>query len=326
MDKISVIVPVYNAGKYLSRCVDSILSQTYCNFELILIDDGSTDASFEMCNKIRENDSRVRLFHKENGGHASARNKGIDLSFESDAEWITFIDSDDWINANYLEYLLQAARETGTNISMCSYERVGIDDRPQHFDYCVFEVEPETLWCEKRTNSTLPCGKLYHKSIFNDIRWPQKCHDDEHMTYKLLFANPKIAFVDAPLYRYYYNTNSVMASGWSLKHIDSVDAICERREYFKRNGYKRAYDFDCKLYIEELYNTLQELEKISDRPNNTYLSFQKAFRREMQTNAQKYGFTWRKYKYMYIYAFPVLRLPAIVEHKVSKFLRRNECE
>lgn len=326
MATISVIVPVYNAEGYLNRCVESILRQTYADFELILVDDGSADSSYEMCKQFQEKDCRVRVFHKENGGHASARNKGIDLAFESDSQWITFIDSDDWVDLRYLEYLHKAVEEANTNISMCAYERVSLADEAVCGAYRARVYDAETIWCEKRINATLPCGKLFRKSLFNTLRWPQKCHDDEHMTYLLLFSNPKVAFVDAALYRYYYNTNSVMSSGWSIKHIDSVYAIRERRDYFFKNGYQKAYELDCRLYLEELYNTLLELEKAEECPADVYRDFRKSFKKELCKNAKGLGYSWNKYKYMYVYAYPALKWFAILESKITKLTRRSEYE
>lgn len=102
--KISVIVPVYNAEKYLHRCIDSILAQTFTDFELLLINDGSKDSSGAICDEYTQKDSRVRVFHKENGGVSSARNVGLD---EAKGEWVTFIDSDDWVNEYFLEKFLK---------------------------------------------------------------------------------------------------------------------------------------------------------------------------------------------------------------------------
>lgn len=103
--KISVIVPVYNVEKYLRRCIDSILAQTFTGFELLLIDDGSKDKSGEICDEYAKKDSRVRVFHKENGGVSSARNLGLDNAL---GEWITFVDSDDYVNTNWLSFYVQA--------------------------------------------------------------------------------------------------------------------------------------------------------------------------------------------------------------------------
>ena len=105
---ISVIVPVYNAEKYLHRCINSILAQTFVDIELLLIDDGSTDSSSVICDKYAKKDQRVRVFHKENGGVSSARNLGLD---NAQGEWIAFVDGDDWVKETYLSNLLSHVRE-----------------------------------------------------------------------------------------------------------------------------------------------------------------------------------------------------------------------
>lgn len=116
--KVSVIVPVYNVEKYLRRCVDSILSQTFTDFELLLVDDGSKDKSAVICDGYAAEDHRVRVFHKENGGVSSARNLGIE---EARGEWISFVDADDWINSDYFENLLKAVKNSDMVISGFQY-------------------------------------------------------------------------------------------------------------------------------------------------------------------------------------------------------------
>ena len=118
MPTISVIVPVYNVEIYLHRCVDSILAQTFTDFELILVDDGSPDNCGAICDEYAKKDSRVRVIHKENGGQSSARNRAIEAA---QGEWIHFVDSDDLIHPQMLEILYRAAQESGANISACSY-------------------------------------------------------------------------------------------------------------------------------------------------------------------------------------------------------------
>ena len=118
MSKISVIVPVYKVEKYIHKCVDSILAQTFSDFELILVDDGSPDNCGKICDEYSEKDDRVVVLHKENGGLSDARNAGLDWVFEhSDSGWITFSDSDDWLRPTYLEALLNAA--DGKKLSIC---------------------------------------------------------------------------------------------------------------------------------------------------------------------------------------------------------------
>ena len=119
MPVISIIVPVYNAEKYLHRCIDSILSQTFTDFELLLIDDGSTDSSSIICDDYLREDSRVRVFHKKNGGVSSARNMGLD---NAKGKWITFVDSDDFISSNFCEILLDNENE---DLVICSFETFG---------------------------------------------------------------------------------------------------------------------------------------------------------------------------------------------------------
>ena len=116
MPRVSVIVPVYNTEKYLSRCIDSILAQTFEDFELILVDDGSSDNSGRICDEYAQKDKRIKAIHKENGGVSSARNKGLDIA---KGYWITFVDSDDWVDVDYLLCFLQHEAD----LSICGYKQ-----------------------------------------------------------------------------------------------------------------------------------------------------------------------------------------------------------
>ena len=120
MPTISVIVPVYKVEKYIHRCVDSILEQTYADFELILVDDGSPDNCGAICDEYATQDSRVVVIHQENGGLSAARNAGIDWAFtNSDSQWISFVDSDDWVHPEYLERLLDVAVSRSADMTFC---------------------------------------------------------------------------------------------------------------------------------------------------------------------------------------------------------------
>ena len=120
MDLISVIVPIYNVDKYLDACIESAVSQSYRNIEIILVDDGSTDRCPEICDAWAEKDSRIRVIHKENGGLSDARNKGM---ASSTGAFISFVDSDDILEPEYIEYLYRAICETGADLSECRYEK-----------------------------------------------------------------------------------------------------------------------------------------------------------------------------------------------------------
>ena len=124
MPTISIIVPVYKVEKYIHRCVDSILGQTFTDFELILVDDGSPDGCPAICDKYAANDSRIHVIHQQNGGLSAARNAGIDWAFaNSDSQWLSFIDSDDWVHPEYLQRLLDAALGHDVSVSICGYEQ-----------------------------------------------------------------------------------------------------------------------------------------------------------------------------------------------------------
>ena len=118
---VSIIVPVYNTERFLNRCIDSVLAQTYSDWELLLVDDGSTDSSGSICDEYATQDSRIRVFHKENGGVSSARNLGLDYAR---GEWITFVDSDDYIAPDMIEKLYETQKRNNADITVCGYRWV----------------------------------------------------------------------------------------------------------------------------------------------------------------------------------------------------------
>lgn len=257
---ISVIVPIYNVEKYLHRCVDSILAQTFSDFELILVDDGSPDNCGKICDEYAEKDSRIHVIHKENGGLSSARNAGIDWTFEnSDSKWITFIDSDDWVHPKYLEFLYDAATKTGLGVSICDFERT-TGEATKIFDSYEknMVIGTEEFFCKKNVNAVIACAKLFKKEDFIDIRFPLgKLHEDEFTTYKILFKYDKIAFVDAPLYFYYVNQSSIMKSNWSPKRLAAFEAYNLQMNYFLENKYYEAYYFKEIQYANLLWHHIQ---------------------------------------------------------------------
>lgn len=241
---ISVIVPVYKVEKYIHRCVDSILAQTFSDFELILVDDGSPDNCGRICDEYVLKDNRIHVIHKENGGLSDARNAGIDWAFEhSDSEWITFIDSDDWVHPDYLAYLYRAVIDSAESLSVCRLKRSKSFLAYENKKYYSILSNTQDIFVDKRVNMIVACGKLYKKSDFTFIRFPVgRLHEDEFTTYKLLFKHEKIVFVDGELYYYYVNEESITQSAWSIKRLDSLDAFRMQMQFFKKNGYKRAYD------------------------------------------------------------------------------------
>ncbi len=245
MPKISVIVPVYKVEPYLRRCIDSILGQTFRDFELILVDDGSPDGCPAICDEYAEKDSRIRVIHKENGGLSSARNAGLDWMFEnSDSAYLTFIDSDDYVEPEYLEELYKALIDNDADVSLCGYYRVGDGQERiyENFSGCdAFDgIEACKMVNKAQEGHTLfvvACAKLYKRDMFEDIRYPVgKIHEDEFITYRILYKAHCVVELGRCLYAYTVNREGIMCSGFSLKRYDVVEALEEASVFYRNNG------------------------------------------------------------------------------------------
>ena len=276
MPLISVIVPIYNVEKYLSRCVDSVLTQTFTDFELILVDDGSPDNCGTVCDEYEKKDSRVRVIHKKNGGLSDARNAGIDWVFEhSDSEWITFIDSDDWIHPRCLEALYGAVKETGLSLSVCGFERT--KGEAPAVDEANLKPEirnTEDYYKSRYINAVVAWGKLYRKEDFRTLRYPKgKIHEDEFTTYKVLFLYKEIAVVDQPLYAYFRNPDGITKTDWSPKTLVKVEALEERLDYLKERHQDALYDFTAGVLIGNLVEHYMVLSQSADEENKKHMAF-----------------------------------------------------
>lgn len=202
--KISVIVPVYNTEKYLDRCIQSILAQTYTDFELLLINDGSTDSSGAICDKYAKQDVRVRVFHKENGGVSSARNKGLD---NAQGEWVSFVDSDDWLEIGALESLIKHA-DADLIIGSIKFHASGTVGNLIEGTTLIDEADLNDLLSKKIDHYSIssPCTKIFKNIIIQDkgIRFnPKLCFGEDSLFVKnyLLFTK-SIWCVDALCYHY----------------------------------------------------------------------------------------------------------------------------
>lgn len=315
MPKITVIVPVYKVEPYLRRCIDSILIQTYTDFELILVDDGSPDACPEICDEYAQKDERIRVIHRENGGLSAARNSGLDAA---KGEYIVFVDSDDWVHPEYLEYLYCAVLEHGVQLSACKFIKTGTVIESEQMQYTCNVWDGLTWFKENHVNGIVAWGKLYHRSLFQSIRYPVgKIHEDEFTTYKLLYLAGDIAVVDCKLYYYYINENSIMNSSYSVRRLARLDAIAERCEFFKEIGQRDMVSFTQKRFIYEGCNHLLKLEDLPD--NQPYL---KQTRKRLQRFILKYGHSLgmspQRNKWEYSIIFPhMYRIYVKVRSKIK---------
>lgn len=269
MSKISIVVPVYKVEQYLNRCVDSILSQTYSDFTLILVDDGSPDNCGKICDDYAKKDSRIHVIHRKNGGLSAARNSGIDWVFDGHyTEWITFVDSDDWVSHQYLDRLLSLAEQTDSDVCVGGFQSVrDINDVNDENENGTEQIcSPESLWTSNRGNATVAWGKLYKTIFFKELRYPEgKIHEDEFTTYKILFSQKQLAYCDETLYKYFLSPNSIMRSKWSIKFLDGIEALEEQMFFFKNNKYKAAFCASEKDHTFTSYYILENI-KTSDNP------------------------------------------------------------
>ena len=309
MPKISVIVPVYNVEKYLNRCIDSILAQTFTDFELILVDDGSPDNCGKICDEYAAKDSRIHVIHKANGGLSDARNAGIDWTFaNSDSEWITFIDSDDWIHLKYLETMFNAVLRMNCEICISAFEKT--DGEPPFVDednLSAEQVDTESFFCERYVNAVIACGKLYKKELFRKIRFPvDKIHEDEFTTYKILFVYEKIAFISEPLYFYYNNEKSIMRKDWTPKRLNQIEGIENCMWFLKNSCHKDAYLFSQRLLLYILTEQYYSVQAISIKEKYKYLNYiKKHLRKTLRTKNSNQLFPSSQYAHYYEIAYPI---------------------
>lgn len=233
-DLISVIVPVYNVEKYLDRCVQSIVDQTYKNLEIILVDDGSTDNSASICDNWAEKDNRIKVIHQPNMGGGAARNAALDIA---EGEYITFVDSDDYISSDMYGYLYNLMSDD-IDIAECSY--ISVQDDFEKFEL----VEDKTIICsaeeamkyhiQDKIFKQVIWNKLYKKTVIADIRFPVGTKiDDEYFTYKVIGNSNRRIHSKKVCYAYRQHCESVMHSVNLDRCMQSVESRNQRYNHIK---------------------------------------------------------------------------------------------
>ena len=225
-DLVTVVIPVYNSKNTVAKAVRSVLDQTYNELEIILVNDGSTDDSLDICNKLASEDKRIIVHSQENGGLSAARNKGISLAT---GKWITFVDSDDVAAPNMIEILMNAAVTANADLSVCNLKEVDTQDIDSE-ESVSGNVEDKVLEPKDIINGSLLCGiplyawgKLYKLELFKDITYPAgRYFEDEITSLKLFCAAKKTAFADLGLYYYVQNTSGITKSPKEKHALDLV--------------------------------------------------------------------------------------------------------
>lgn len=259
---ISIIVPVYKVEKYLKRCIDTIINQTYKNLEIILVDDGSPDNSGNICDEYAKKDGRIKVIHKENGGQSSARNAGLDIA---KGEYIGFVDSDDYIDEEMYEKLIKIALDTDADIVECEC-RAGKSD-----NFSVFGKNTRTMEIYNNIESlekfyfgeqingiaNMVWDKLYKRYLFDKIRFLDGYNrgEDANITPKLLYSSKKIVKYNYNYYNYCVESpDSSSLSENIKKYTDPVVLFDDLREFWKKNKQTKYEN----LITGHLLNTLFE--------------------------------------------------------------------
>lgn len=239
MDLISVIVPVYKVEEYLNKCIESIISQTYKNLEIILVDDGSPDNCGKICDEWAEKDLRIKVVHKENGGLSDARNAGMKVAT---GEYIAFVDSDDLLDSRMYEKLLEVIIQQKSDIAACSFQKFFIEqDLTGNNDNKIIPLnilsKKDAL--KKLITDSLPqvvWNKVYRRSLIENTPFETgKYHEDEFWTYQVIGAASEVAVIDYVGYFYRQRNESIMGERYSLKRLDAIEAKCLRQVYLEKN-------------------------------------------------------------------------------------------
>ena len=253
-DIISVIIPVYKVEKYLKRCVNSVINQTYKNLEIILVDDGSPDNCGKICDEYAKKDNRIKVIHKENGGAASSRNKGLDIAT---GRYICFVDSDDYVEKGFIERLHALVTDNDADIAQCGYCETF--DGEAKFVYSDEEI---SIFCgeemieklysdgEQQIATVVLWTKIYKREIFNEYRLLEGImYEDEALMPKLLYSAKKVVVSKDRLYAYFMSQNSVMRTPFSMKKLDYITALEHRIKFYKEKKMDKYIDEDMRCLM-----------------------------------------------------------------------------
>ena len=263
MALISVIVPVYGVEKYLQKCIESIIAQTYSSIEIILVDDGSPDNSGKICDEYAKKDSRIKVIHQPNGGLSAARNAGLDIAT---GEYVSFVDSDDYIDDNYLSCMMKHIsngdmvscsvvdeNETGTIINVRKTE-----------DRCYSTIEALNEMCYEQKLGTSACGKLLKKELVDKNRFPiGKLYEDLFTAYKWYLDSKTVISTSDTFYHYVHHFGSISNNDWNDKTTDLMEAANNLLDYCSLNC-SRCYLAAVYRYFFSANDFLTKAEKSKD--------------------------------------------------------------
>lgn len=267
---LSVVVPIYNVEEYLEKCIESIVTQTYLNLEIILVNDGSTDGCLKICREWEKQDKRIIVIDKLNGGLSDARNAGIRIA---NGELITFVDSDDFIDQEMYEKMIEKKNKVNSEICVCGIKRIKESGEIEKayktsMEYCDKEEALELLFQGRICMAVW--NKIYDIKLFKNLEFPKgKIYEDEFTTPYIFEKATRIAFVNEHYYNYLIRTGSILRTDFSEKRLQKIEAVKKQYQYFsERYSFmtnllmKKYYDSVRDVYCESLLTKEDELKRI----------------------------------------------------------------
>jgi len=233
---VSVVVPVYKVERYIGNCLNSLIAQTFQNWEAILVDDGSPDRSGTICEEYAANDSRFKVIHKENGGQSSARNLAMNYV---QGEYVFYLDSDDYLHPETLQHLVNLAVTNDAGIVQCNFIRGSETSFPCVEMSEVLDTYDNHSVFTQFVAKIIPWAKLYKRDVIGDIRFPEGIiNEDDFTTWKYYYNAAKIVVTNLPFYYYTVNPNSTMANQQRKPNLNYFNAYRERIAFFQKSGEK----------------------------------------------------------------------------------------
>lgn len=258
---VSVIVPVYNVERYLHKCIQSIVNQSYKNLEIILVDDGSTDMSRGICQSFAQKDKRIFIECKKNGGLSSARNYGLE---KAKGEYVCFIDGDDYVHPDMIKILYKEICNSGEDFVYCQYQKVNENEEyyfeelaQQYTTVVQSKKEAFHVLLSEELEIKLAWNKLYKKSLFNDVKYKEGyLHEDEYIIHHLLNKVEKIKKINLKLYYYIQREGSIMSSLSIKRMTDTIEAYEDRIKLIKNEPELSEFLYMSMLTLLSLCKTL----------------------------------------------------------------------
>ena len=288
-EKVSIIIPIYKVEKYIRKCIDSVLKQTYNNIEIILVDDGSPDNCPSICDEYAKKDNRIKIIHKKNGGLSDARNYGLDIAT---GNWITFIDSDDYVTEDYVETLLNLSEinyDIGVILPQYVYEgKINKKNQEKKSKSIILKsVDALEMMLYQKEFDTSAWGKIYKKELFENVRFPKgKLYEDISTIYITFLKSKNVVYYNKKKYMYLQRKDSIMGQKFKVKDMDYITQAEKMLNDIKKISNENLTNSAICRYVNANYSILLKIKrnKKFKKERNEILSNINKFKKQVLFN------------------------------------------